>query len=51
MAVPDLAFSGAANISDSWTCQQLANRTPAVNLGYDAKAPGETRKEEDKNGK
>lgn len=40
--MPDLAFSGAGNINDAWTVQQLVQSTsPAVNLGYDTKAPAE----------
>lgn len=45
MAV-DLAFSGAGNITDSWTVQQLVQQSsPAVNLGYDTKAPAEAEEE------
>jgi hypothetical protein len=48
--MPDLAFSNANNITDSWTCQQLLN-TSTANLGYDVKEPDEEdTKEEDVDG-
>lgn len=37
--MPDLAFSGAGNINDSWTVQQLVQTSTNLNVGYDTKAP------------
>lgn len=43
--MPDLAFSSANNIIQSWTCQQLIT-TLGANQGYDVKAPAESKKED-----
>lgn len=43
---PDLAFSNAGNINDSWTVQQLVVSPGNVNAGYDTKAPTEEPKED-----
>jgi hypothetical protein len=44
--MPDLAFSGAGNVSDSWTCQQLVQNA-TQNLGYDVKDPEEDKTDQD----
>jgi hypothetical protein len=37
--MPDLAYSKAGNINNSWTVQQLVQSSANLNLGYDTKAP------------